>query len=101
VRTNYTEKGEKLLVKEFNSLQDIKKFAEFVSAELIRNHEEKLAVEVSTFSYNSYTTPSEYLGEFRIVLKRVLKERPTVLNEETKESILKAVETIDNAFNNV
>jgi hypothetical protein len=101
MRIKYPKKGDKTLVKEFNSLQDIKKFAELVYNELIRNNEEKLALEVSAFFYNSYTTPSEYLGEFRIILRKVLEEGNTFLNNETKESILKAIKTIDKAFNKV
>jgi hypothetical protein len=73
------------VIRVFISLQEIKEFAKSISAELMVNHEENLALEVNEFSYNSFTTPSEYLGEFRILLKKVLMEENICLKDETKQ----------------
>lgn len=86
------------VIRELKALQDMKDFAQFISDYLLANNRENLALEVEKFSYNTYTTSSEYLGELRIVLKRILLETDMILSEEVKEYIAKAIEAINKAF---
>jgi hypothetical protein len=83
----------------FNDLQEVKQFALHLSYELNSRGEENLAKEVKYFSKNTYTTSSEYLGEFRIVLKSLLNlDNKILLGLE--DSIRDAVASIDKAFGN-
>jgi hypothetical protein len=53
----------------------------------------------SGFSYNSYTTSSEYLGEFRILLEDLIREN--ILSEDKiKIEVNAAIEAINKAFGN-
>ena len=92
--------GGVVLLKEFCGLQDMKQFAKLISTELEQNNRADLALETSGFSYNSYTTSSEYLGEFRLVLKKILKEKDFTLDNKIRQSIYKAIAAIDKAFGN-
>lgn len=58
----------------FNSLDDMKEFAKHLSEELMKISQVELAEEIKFFSYNTYTTSSEYLGEFKFILERILSE---------------------------
>lgn len=83
---------------EFNSLQDLKDFSVFISDELANLGKDNLAAEVKEFSFNTYTTSSEYLGELRITLNKVLSEGNT-LNQEIRVCITKAIQAINKAWN--
>lgn len=85
----------------FEELQDMKEFAKYLSLELSIGGFKDLATEVDMYSYNSYTTSSEYFGEFRIVLKKVFIEVDSILEKNTgiKNNILCAIEFINKAFN--
>jgi hypothetical protein len=83
----------------FNDLQEMKQFALHLSNELNLHGEVNLANEVKYFSKNTYTTSSEYLGEFRIVLIRVLNLDNKILLG-LKDSIRDAIASIDKAFGN-
>jgi hypothetical protein len=96
--TKIEEIGGVILLREFNDLQDMKEFAQYISDELMEKNRNNLALEVGEFSYNSFTTSSEYLGEFRIILKKVLSKVDIILNKETIENISKAIKEIDRAF---
>jgi hypothetical protein len=52
----------------------MKEFAKYLSGELIKLGFNERAKMIDEFSYNSYTTSSEYLGEFRILLEGLIKE---------------------------
>jgi hypothetical protein len=59
--------------RKFNSLADMKELAKNLSDELNKIDEIELAEQIMLFSYNAYTTSSEYLGELKFVLERILK----------------------------
>lgn len=101
ILSNESERiGGIILLREFRDIQDLKKFANLVSSELAEKNIQDLSLEIGEFSYNSYTTSSEYLGEYRIILKKILSKVEIDLNKETKEKMLKAIEVINKAFNN-
>ena len=84
----------------FNELNDLKNFAKFLSSELSKQGEEGLASEISCFEYNAYTTSSEYLGEFKLALGKVLIKSPATGNEDVRNDIILAIKAIDKAWKN-
>jgi hypothetical protein len=82
----------------FDSLQRMKEFAVHLSAELSNLGEKSFSESVKGFAFNSFTTSTEYLGEFRIVLKDLLNIRGDILTQETKSLIQEAVAAINKAF---
>lgn len=87
------------LVWKFEGLEDMKEFAKYISFEMNKRGENELAAEVGGFEYNCYTTSSEYLGEFRITLLKILAKVGAFLDEETRGNISLAIETINKAWN--
>jgi hypothetical protein len=85
---------------EFESLKEMKEFAKILGIELERCGLEELSREVLEFKTNYYTTSSEYLGEIRIVLKKVLLDAKDELSSEWIESIEKGVQVINKVFSN-
>ena len=82
---------------EFNSLDDMKGFAKYLSKELKNFGYKDKSKMVNEFSYNSYTTSSEYLGEFRILLEDLKKQN--VLDEDNiKLGMEAAIKAINRAF---
>jgi hypothetical protein len=81
----------------FKTLDDMKELANLLSVELMKTDQIDLAEEIKSFSFNTYTTSSEYLGELRFVLERKLFE---VNNPDfTQTGIIKeAVKEINRAF---
>jgi hypothetical protein len=82
----------------FDSLDDMKEFAKLLYEELMKISQVELAEEIKFFSYNTYTTSSEYLGELKFVLERILSEvnHPHLAHvDKIKDAILKgSVSTI-------
>jgi hypothetical protein len=83
----------------FNNLQTMKQFAHYLSNELKSIGELHWADEVNSFSYNSFPSSSEYLGELRIVLKQMMNEIQN-LPDHLKQEIRTAIESINKAFGN-
>ena len=82
---------------QFNKLSDMKEFAKYLSGELIKLGFNDRAKIIDEFSYNSYTTSSEYLGEFRILLQDLIKEN--IFDEDKiKLELVIAVKAINKAF---
>lgn len=82
---------------QFNKLNDMKEFAKYLSGELIKFGYNDRAKMVDEFSYNSYTTSSEYLGEFRILLEDLIKEN-ILTEDKIKSEVAIAVKAINKAF---
>lgn len=82
---------------QFNQLDDMKKFAKYLSGELTRLGYNDRAKMVDEFSYNSYTTSSEYLGEFKILLEDLMKEN-ILIDDKIKCEVVIAVKAINKAF---
>jgi len=82
----------------FNHLDDMKEFATYLSRELEEMGYKDKSKMVNEFSYNSYTTSSEYLGEFRILLEDLKKEN--IFNNKVKTEVDFAIKVINKAFGN-
>lgn len=82
----------------FKTLDDMKELANLLSFELMKIDQIDLAEEIKSFSYNTFTTSSEHLGELRFVLERILCEvnNPNFTQTDT---IKDAVIEINKAFN--
>lgn len=85
---------------QFNDLQEMKDFSKYLSLQLTSLGDKHWAAEFNNFSYNSYPTPTEYLGELRVVLQSFLKEKQGQLSQEVEELSVRAVKAIDRAFGN-
>lgn len=82
---------------EFDDLDDMKKFASVLSNKLDELGFNEISKDTNQFSYNSYTTSTEYLGEFKLLLERIKKQN--ILNDEEIEfEIDKAIKIIERAF---
>lgn len=84
----------------FESLKEMKEFAKRLCEELEGCGLKELSREVLEFQSNYYTTSSEYLGEFRIVLNRVSLDAKDKLSNGWLQSIEKGVEAINKVFSN-
>lgn len=84
----------------FEKLQDIKKFADHISSELMKQGKTELASEINQFCSTAFTTSSEFLGVFRMLMKKVLLQKEILFDKETENGILKSIETISKAFGN-
>jgi len=80
-----------------NSLDDMKQFAKHLTGVLYRLGYSENAKTVEAFSYNSFTTSSEYLGELRIVLKELIQSDLPIEAEIIAE-VKTAIQAIDRAF---
>ncbi|MEW9700825.1 hypothetical protein [Paenibacillus sp. SI8] len=83
---------------EFNDIQNMKEFSGFVSSELSKIGEQRLAEELSFFTTNTFTTSTEYLGELRILFNEVLVEKKAYFSDELNSSIALAIKAINKAF---
>jgi hypothetical protein len=83
--------------RKYNSLNDMKEFANLLSDELNKIGQNELADEIKHFSYNTYTTSSEYLGEFMFVLERIQIEINSPYFTQ-KENVKDAIKEIKRAF---
>lgn len=84
---------------QFENLNDMKKFAKYLENVLLKLGITEEANKVSAYSYNSFTTSSEYLGEFRIVLNDFNKSDISV-NNEIRFEIESAINAINKALGN-
>lgn len=84
----------------FNSLKEVKEFAKIIGEELKTYGLKELSLEVLEFKYNYYATSSEYLGEFRIVLNKVLLYGSDRLPYKWINNIKKLIDAINKAFSN-
>lgn len=84
----------------FEKPQDNIKFAEHISSELVKQGKHELALESYQFCNTAFTTSSEFLGEFRLLMKKVLLQKEIKFDIETENGIIKVIETINEAFGN-
>lgn len=84
----------------FEKTQDIMRFADHISSELVKQGKHELVSEINQFSNTSFTTSSEFLGEFRMLMSKILLLKEIKLDKETESAIFKAIETISKAFGN-
>ncbi|MDD4049354.1 MAG: hypothetical protein PHI90_11200 [Clostridia bacterium] len=84
----------------FESLKEMKEFAKSLGEELKNSGLQELSNKVLEFKSNYYTTSSEYLGEFRIVLNEIILCSKDKLSNKWVESIIKGIEAINKAFLN-
>ncbi len=82
---------------QFEKNQDIKIFANYITGKLEASKHYDLANEVKTFENIFYTTSSEYLGEFRIILNKIISIE-TNLDKEDIIQIKRLIKEIDAAF---
>lgn len=81
----------------FSNLNDMKEFAKYLSNELDKLGYKDEAKRINEFSYNSYTTSSEYLGEFRFLLEE-LKKYDILKNANMLLEADRAIKAINKAF---
>jgi len=82
----------------FNDLNQMKQFATALSDHLRQLGEPDLADEVGKFDRNTFTTTTEYLGEFRIVLRQVLLLKTLLSPDKYRTGVVQAIDAIDKAF---
>jgi hypothetical protein len=87
-----------LMISQFNDIQDMKNFVEYLSSEMKSLGKSIWVDELKFFLTNTYTTSSEYLGELRIVLNRLLIEIGGELLPELQNNIRLAIKAINKAF---
>lgn len=78
----------------FEKPQDIKKFADHISCELMKQSKNEFALEINQFCSTAFTTSSEFLGEFMIIMKKVLSQKDIIFDKGTENGIFKVIETI-------
>lgn len=83
---------------QFTDLQNMKDFASHLAKELNSIGENNWSKEIDFYSTNTYTTQTEYLGEFRIALKQLLQEKEPLLKKDLVADIKLAIEAINKAF---
>ncbi|MFW5995807.1 MAG: hypothetical protein ACOCQB_00935 [Halanaerobiaceae bacterium] len=83
---------------EFDDLEDMKEFAYVLSNKLKELGNNEISRKIKQFSYNSFTTSTEYLGEFKLLLERV-KKLNILSGNEIKFEIDKAIKIIERALN--
>lgn len=82
----------------FENINEMKQFAGSLSKHLQLQGEDAIANEISYFERSSYTTSSEYLGEFRIILRKVLSSGILIPADEFYQPVDHAIKAIDKAF---
>jgi hypothetical protein len=83
------------------SFQDPKSFkdlASYLISELNKLDSSDYSNELNDWANTSYTTSSEYLGELRIILNKVLNDSNVILPIEVKSGIELAISAINKAF---
>jgi hypothetical protein len=78
----------------------MKKFCGHVALEFTKHGLDEGANAIQKFSYNSYTTPSEYLGELRFALTEIISHKallPSLLIPDMEA----AVQAINKAFGQI
>lgn len=83
---------------EFHTIIDLKQFARDLAEELDAHGVKALADEVREFQTNYFSSSSEYIGGFRIVLNLVLGTMAGKLPKKTIEKIQNSIEFISQEF---
>ena len=83
---------------EFHTIIDLKQFARDLAEELDSHGVKELADEVRVFQTNYFSSSSEYMGEFRIVLNLVSGTMAGKLPKKTIEMIQNSIEFISHEF---
>jgi hypothetical protein len=81
----------------FNDLKDFRDFSIYVISELESENETIFSKELKGWSNTGFSSPSEFLGELRIILNTILNEH-IKLNDELRENIRDAIKAINKAF---
>lgn len=82
---------------EFNSLEDLTRFAEYLGSVLTDTGQNELADRVKGFEKVWGIPATEYLGELRILLKELKKSSKT-FPPEVNRGIKDAITSINRAF---
>lgn len=83
---------------EFHTIIDLKQFARDLAEELDSHGVKELADKVREFQTNYFSSSSEYIGEFRIVLNLVLGTMAGKLPRKSIEKIQNSIEFISQEF---
>ena len=79
-----------------NNNEDILRFSKELIIKMNSIGEHAFAKELENWSGGFYTTSSEFLGEFKMILERVKGLKP--LDLSTKKDIIDCIEIINKAF---
>jgi len=82
----------------FNSNSDIKEFAKTLIESLEGINEITLKEELIAWTETFFTTSSEFLGELKLILKKV--EELEALDSNVREEVKECIKVIDEAFAN-
>lgn len=82
---------------QFDSLDEMKKCCGHMAEEFRSHGLDAWADAIYGFSYNAYTTPTEYLGELRIVFTELLSHKES-LPFESIPDMEAAIQAINEAF---
>lgn len=82
---------------EFNNLDDMKRFAKYLSTEFESQGNQKTANQIKQFERVWSYPATEYLGEFRNLLSDVIGESKD-LESNIIKNIMKAISAINKAF---
>ena len=82
----------------FENLNILKDFSIYLSVELDKVDETDLSNELKDWKDTFFTTSSEYLGELRVILCRILKIGCKNLSNDIKTNIRLAISAINNSF---
>ena len=88
------------MIWKFESLNEMKDFANSLGEELKKLKLLILANEVLEFKVNYYTTSTEYLGEFRLALNNVILNADNQLSKEWLDNIKKGISAINKSLKN-
>lgn len=74
----------------FESNRDLKKYSKWLISKLMEINEKKLAEELKNWENTDFTTSSELLGEFMLILEKILKLEllDGVTRREVKDCVL-------------
>lgn len=82
----------------FQEPKSFKDLSRYLNSELSNLVNTNYLNELNDWANTSYTTSSEYLGELRIILNKILNDSNVILPIEVKNSIQLAISAINKAF---
>lgn len=82
----------------FQEPKSFKDLSSYLNSELSNLVNTNYLNELNDWANTSYTTSSEYLGELRIILNKILNDSNVILPIEVKNSIQLAISAINKAF---
>lgn len=82
---------------EINDLQDIPRFARYLAIELQKQGLHTWSDEVASYDHVWGFPATEYLGEFRILLKELLRNEP-LLPKSIQPDVKSAIQSLNKSF---